>query len=727
VPEIIIPYTPRPLQRVIHDSLKRFNVVICHRRFGKCLDVDTPIPTPSGFKPMGELVDGDEVFSVDGSVTKVKHAHPVLYNLNCYEVVFSDGSKVICDEDHLWYTETKADRTHTVGRGKNRKHSPRKGSEKKTKDILKTLKSRGENNHAVPVCDPVQYPERDFIIDPYILGAWIGDGHSYNGCFTTMDNEILQSFKKFYAVNETKYQRSGKAKTYQTHGLCGQLNMLGVLKNKHIPVEYLMGSIEQRKQILAGLMDTDGTISRKSNSCEIVQKRKQVADSIKILLSSLGVVYSEYKKIVDGTVYYRIVFTPMFNPFNLERKRLLYTGSTYHKYRFIVDVKPVESRPVRCIHVEHESHLFLCGEQFIPTHNTVFAINHIVMQALECRNNRPQFAYICPTYKQAKMVAWDYIKEFTRDIVGVSYNEAELSCTFHGKKIMLLGADRNVDTLRGIYLDGVVLDEFAAMKPEAWEKVIRPTLSDRKGWAIFIGTPNGRDHLYDIYELSKTKEDWFSAIYPASVTNVLDQEELDSARELNETAYLQEYECRFDVVQGNVFKAEWLNYYRQLPHVKRYVWSWDTAIKKGEENDYSVGGLWAVCDNGYYLVDLVREKLEYPELKKKVHMCYNAHKSSEVIIEDKASGQQLLQELKRNTTMPVVAETPRNDKIERANLVSPLFESGRVFLPENAPWLRSYVDEITLFPFADHDDTVDMTTQFLRRAENKVKIRVRQL
>jgi len=124
---------------------------------------------------------------------------------------------------------------------------------------------------------------------------------------------------------------------------------------------------------------------------------------------------------------------------------------------------------------------------------TYWAINTLIHAALTAKRQDSRYAYIAPFYKQAKQVAWDYFKQFTHMLPKVSYNEAELTVTLHnGAKIRLYGGD-NPDSLRGIYLDGVVLDEVADMRPNVWGEVIRPTLADRMGWAMFIGTPKGVD------------------------------------------------------------------------------------------------------------------------------------------------------------------------------------------------------------------------------------------
>lgn len=176
---------------------------------------------------------------------------------------------------------------------------------------------------------------------------------------------------------------------------------------------------------------------------------------------------------------------------------------------------------------------------------------------------------------------------------------------------------------------------------------------------------------------------------------------------------------------GGIVKREWLRFYTELPTVKRYSWSWDTAIKPGQENDYSVGQLWAECEDGYYLVNLWRAKVEYPELKRQVQLLYDKNRASEVIVEDKASGQQLVQDFRRGGTLPVIGVTPGRDmpktKGERLNLVSPLFEAGKVFLPKGQSWVSDYVEEIVSFPSAVHDDQVDATTQYLCRAKRKIE------
>lgn len=176
-------------------------------------------------------------------------------------------------------------------------------------------------------------------------------------------------------------------------------------------------------------------------------------------------------------------------------------------------------------------------------------VNDLQDGALRCANVRPRFAYLSPFLKQSKTVAWDYLKAAMDPLrpLGAQINESELRVDYHnGGQVRLYGAD-NMDALRGIYLDGVVLDEFADMDPRVWSEVIRPALADRKGWAVFIGTPKGRNEFWKIFERSKSEEDWFSLMLKASETGLIDQSELDLARrDLTEDQYSQEFECSFE-------------------------------------------------------------------------------------------------------------------------------------------------------------------------------------
>jgi hypothetical protein len=183
---------------------------------------------------------------------------------------------------------------------------------------------------------------------------------------------------------------------------------------------------------------------------------------------------------------------------------------------------------------------------------TTAALNDLQRGALSLQRTNPRFAYISPLLKQSKEVAWDILKQISRPLreYGATANESELRIDYpNGGRIRLYGGD-NPDAMRGIGLDGVVLDEYAQMDPTLWREVIRPALSDREGWATFIGTPKGRDAFWKLWrDALKDPQEWFSLMLRASETGVLSDAELVKVRRQQDDdgAYAREYECSFDV------------------------------------------------------------------------------------------------------------------------------------------------------------------------------------
>lgn len=173
------------------------------------------------------------------------------------------------------------------------------------------------------------------------------------------------------------------------------------------------------------------------------------------------------------------------------------------------------------------------------------------------------------------------------------------------------------------------------------------------------------------------------------------------------------YQGNPTIAEGQIIKREWWRYFRETPQFDRVIQSWDTAFKEKTQNDFSVCSVWGETQKGYYLLDIWRDRVEFPELKRVAVTLHDRDRPNVVIVEDKASGQSLIQEIQRNTKIPVLPFKVDSNKIARANSVTPLIEAGRVFLPENAPWLFDYIEELSAFPNAEHDDQVDSTTQAL--------------
>lgn len=226
--------------------------------------------------------------------------------------------------------------------------------------------------------------------------------------------------------------------------------------------------------------------------------------------------------------------------------------------RQVIEISYVP-RPLQLeIHKGLMAHRFgvaVCHRRF---GKSVLSINHLQVDALRCQRERPRFAYIGPTYTQAKATVWDYLQHYAAPIPGHKSNQAELRVDYpNGGQVRLFGAD-NPDSLRGLYFDGVVLDEFGLMPPRIYSEVVRPALSDRQGWALFLGTPAGKNQFYQVVEQAKRDPSWFFGEYKASQTGILPQAELEAARkDMTQDEYDQEYECSFEAsVKGAIYSAE---------------------------------------------------------------------------------------------------------------------------------------------------------------------------
>jgi replicative DNA helicase len=418
---------------------------------GKALALETPLPTPSGWTTMREVQVGDELYGADGKPTRVVAATEVMTDRPCYEVTFSDGSVIVADAQHQWLTETRAARKskwaaeHNYNRTRNqRTHA----SVVTTSDIARTLRigKEGRANHAVVNATPVQGVDSDLLIPPYVLGAWLGDGHSAGNRITCETGEIpmfiegcgfevesrggmLYSIRipqprleprrcnvcgtEFVPanVNVTSCGKSCGGKNKGGGGStpcpdCGKpysggfrcaactrdhgsftalLRKLGVLNNKHIPMNYLRADETSRRDLLAGLLDTDGTVVRNSGSVQFAVTNQRLAADVYELVVGLGYRCTMRTKPVKGrneasSVCYILTFSTVDDVFRLHRKQILHketrpASTSRIGRRYVTSVRPIAPVPVRCVEVDNQSHLYLAGRSMIPTHNSTLGLD----------------------------------------------------------------------------------------------------------------------------------------------------------------------------------------------------------------------------------------------------------------------------------------------------------------------------------------------------------------
>ncbi|HLS75967.1 MAG TPA: replicative DNA helicase [Nocardia sp.] len=345
-------------------------IVAARPGVGKALALDTPLPTPTGWTTMGEVSVGDDLLGADGRPTRVVAATEVLVDRPCYEVEFSDGTVLVADEHHQWLTDTRASR-----------RSPRiPAAIRTTGEIAATLRCDTADRrleHSVTNTEALQLPEQELLVPPYTLGAWLGDGTSDTAAITSADPEIIARIEGEGIVASQSRNAVGT--------LQARLRTLGVLGNKHIPMHYLRASETQRRALLAGLLDTDGTVTH-GGSVQFSVTDKRLFDDVYELVVGLGYrcgVSTEQvrRRGPEGSTAYTLTFATDDEVFGLYRKSALHkerraaTNTARSRARYIVDVRRIESVPVRCVEVGNSAHMYLAGRSMVPTHNSTLGMD----------------------------------------------------------------------------------------------------------------------------------------------------------------------------------------------------------------------------------------------------------------------------------------------------------------------------------------------------------------
>jgi len=392
---------------------------------GKQLPLSTPIPTPSGYKPNGELAVGDEVFSEIGKLCKVTHVFDVSIPTIAYQLTFDDGSTMTACSEHQWLTfdakelaaltrrdpvwqaRRRAKRQSRVTGIKSKIFTAQLvarnivnpppslpapfGTLRSTDEIYRTLYTeKGRINHAIPVSGALELPDADLPIDPYTLGLWLGDGIAASGRIG-MALADADEIRVPYVREKRSLREPDGIATFSTFAtdyypdLHLRLKQAGLIRNKHVPAVYFRASKDQRLSLLQGLMDTDGTVCG-SGSVEFTNTNKALADAVYELIVSLGwkARMIEGRAALNGQDYgpkWDIKWTPSVYVFQLPRKRdkqRLATRRTT-RFRYIVACERIQGEPMRCIAVDSPSHLYLAGCSMIPTHNS----DALLMGALE--------------------------------------------------------------------------------------------------------------------------------------------------------------------------------------------------------------------------------------------------------------------------------------------------------------------------------------------------------
>lgn len=346
----------------------------------KDLDLTTPILTANrGWSTMGELRDGDEVYAPDGTPTKVLAAHPVLTASDCYRVTLADGQSFVAGSGHLW-------QVGEVSRSGAVQARVVTTEEMRTAGLVHTwTRERGRDRNVyrwrMDLPEPFDSPRADLPIDPYLLGAWLGDGDASGGRLTVGAQDLPKFLASLDALGERYYvapdkRTDGRVHYVGVYGLRARLRDVGVLGAKRIPAMYATASVEQRRALLAGILDTGGTVS--AHQIAVTMVKRQLMEDVASLVRSLGyrATFREFRARLNGEdagAMYRVQFSAgASDPFRLARKNaaIRRLRASRSRSNAVVSIERVPTRPTRCITVAHESGCFVIGRGFTVTHNT---------------------------------------------------------------------------------------------------------------------------------------------------------------------------------------------------------------------------------------------------------------------------------------------------------------------------------------------------------------------
>lgn len=493
----------------------------------KAQPLSANILTPNGWVLMGDIKKGDFVISSNGKPTKVLGVYPQ-GKKKIFKINFSDGSSTECTEEHLWLTWTHDERNYRKKKNGIRYHEKHEGTIRTTGEMVGNLiESDGRLKYSIPIVSPIEFDEKDFILEPYLLGSLIGDGFFGNHIgFSTNDKESYEKinsilFKSNYVLSERK--RNGdfvdctivhKKEKNKKNIIKEKIEKLGLLNkksyDKFIPEEYLFGSISQRIELLQGLLDTDGCVTLKG-SVTFSTSSSQLKDDFIKLIQSLGGVckykkrnttYTYNNKKLDGAPSYQIhINLPneiLCQCFSLSRKQEKVKFRTkYHPSRFITSIEEVREDEAQCILVEDKKHLYLT-DNYIVTHNTFIACYVAAQEFLKGNYDKIILSKPTEVLSGTKDVgALPGTLEDKMAVYSESFFDAFLEF-FNSSDFSHFWSDKSIEFKPAQFLRGrsiknafIIIDEFQNFDSKALKSIV--TRLGRGSKIVFMGDTKQND------------------------------------------------------------------------------------------------------------------------------------------------------------------------------------------------------------------------------------------
>lgn len=745
-----IPHVPTPKQAA-------FLLLDCKEAFyggaaggGKLLPLTEVIFTDSGWKTIGTLLETDRVVALDGSWSEIEYITPVKRCPVNYVITFSDGSKITCNSEHLWTVEevTQKNRNH-------RHYTCVETHTLTTQEILDIGVTVKKNNKMqkrwrLPKFEGVQGDTQTLPIPPYLLGYWLGDGTSIDGSFTVGDEDLEFFIERVHALGQTILSctpQHGACQRVVLEGFCTLLRMEGLLGNKHIPVQYMLSSREQRLQLLQGLMDSDGHIQPRGRA-EWGQtiKRTDLFQQVVSLICSLGykvsttVAPSTYKgQLFESN---RVMFTPREPVATFPRKiaNILTEGARGDTAIWIEDITQTSSYiPMKCVRIKHPSHVFMITDRFIPTHNS----DCLLMGGLQYVDVKGYAGIIFrKTYadlvKPGALI--DRAKEWLFRFPDVRWDEKNKKFDFMKKygphneiwSILQFGymeTENDRFNYQGGEYQYIGFDELTHILPKCYQYMFS-RLRRLKGVQIPLRVRSASNPPEDdmgLWVKTRFIDEGPSKgriFVPASMNDnpYLDVAQYrESLSELDPVSRARLEEGNWDIVRkGNMFKREWFEIVDEAPAFRRRIRFWDMAAsdptkarkKRSNDPDYTVGFLMSEANGIFYIEDILRVRKRPADTER----IQNATKITDgygtIIREEQEPGSSGLStiDFKARTifkgyTYAGVKST--GSKVQRAMGFSAAAERGQVKVLRGCRNIEHFFNEAEQFPGGMHDDTVD--------------------
>ena len=728
------------LEAVARGEIKRL-MVFMPPRHGKQVADSTPVLTTAGWKTHGELAVGDEVFGPDGRPAKVLALSGK--TPSDVRVTLSDGSSVLCHENHEWTVfdrSTRGWRTVETGYWLEQTKFGRR----------RQIVSAGRSIYQLPEVGAIQMPQADLPVPPYVLGAWLGDGSSTKPCLTHAqdDSEVAMAIEEAgYGVTAVcRHKATGVLTTYfkGKGGLTDGLRALGVMPEKHIPRAYKLSSVQQRLELLAGLIDTDGHVERATGRVRIVTALPRLRDDVFEVATSLGfrpyVTSQEPAVSTSGVVGRKTIYTVGFQPTmdlptRLPRKRI--TRLAPQRRLGVVAVERVEGSTEvgSCIQVDRADGLYLVGRSLIPTHNSNLSSEIFPAWYL---GHKPKHQVMFTTYGQdladgfgrkVRNAVGDprHVRAFAESILSEDSKSAQRFNTTAGGVYYAVGAGGAV-TGRGA--DLLLIDDPLKNREEADSRLMRDKLWDwyastaytrlmPGGAVVLIQTRWHEDDLAG--RLLNGEEQWEvvnlpaiaepgdalgrregEALWPARY----DAQALERIRTtIGEREFTALYQQRPSPLDGALFRRDWIQRRKAPGSGVRIAMGVDLALSTKTSADYTAIVVMARDEFGkLYVLDAVRERVDFPGALRLIRLVADKWNPKAIAIEQVAYQAVVVQELLRSTTLPIKGVTPDRDKVTRAQPLALRYEQGLVFHEQLPSWFE---DELLAFPQGVHDDAVD--------------------